>query len=45
MQNHKIVCFGEVLWDLLQSGAQTGGAPMNVAYHLHKQNINHAVIT
>ena len=45
MQNHKIVCFGEVLWDLLQSGAQPGGAPMNVAYHLHKQNINPAVIT
>src|SRR5665213_1869295 len=45
MQNHKIVCFGEVLWDLLPSGAQPGGAPMNVAYHLHKQNINPAVIT
>lgn len=44
-QNHKIVCFGEVLWDLLPSGAQPGGAPMNVTYHLHKQNINPAVIT
>lgn len=45
IQNHKVVCFGEVLWDILPSGAVPGGAPMNVAYHLHKQNINPAVIT
>ena len=30
-----IVCFGEVLWDLLPSGKTAGGAPMNVAYHLN----------
>lgn len=29
-----IVCFGEVLWDMLPSGKIAGGAPMNVAYHL-----------
>lgn len=29
----KIVCFGEVLWDILPSGNVAGGAPMNVAYH------------
>ena len=45
LQDHKVVCFGEVLWDILPSGAVPGGAPMNVAYHLHKQNINPAVIT
>lgn len=45
LQNHKVVCFGEVLWDILPSGAVPGGAPMNVAYHLHKQNVNPAVIT
>jgi fructokinase len=28
------VCFGEVLWDLLPSGKQVGGAPMNVAFRL-----------
>jgi fructokinase len=33
MPNHSIVCFGEVLWDLLPSGKIAGGAPMNVAYH------------
>ncbi|MEX6687975.1 carbohydrate kinase [Danxiaibacter flavus] len=34
MNTHNIVCYGEVLWDLLPSGAKAGGAPMNVAYHL-----------
>ncbi len=33
MPNQTIVCFGEVLWDLLPSGKIAGGAPMNVAYH------------
>lgn len=31
-----MVCFGEVLWDLLPTKALPGGAPMNVAYHLKK---------
>lgn len=30
----RIICFGEVLWDLLPTGKIPGGAPMNVAYHL-----------
>lgn len=30
----KILCFGEALWDMLPSGKQPGGAPMNVALHL-----------
>lgn len=29
------ICFGEILWDLLPTGKLPGGAPMNVAYHLH----------
>ncbi len=45
MNNHPIVCFGEVLWDILPSGAVPGGAPMNVAYHLQKLNKNPALIT
>jgi fructokinase len=45
VNNHKVVCFGEVLWDILPSGPVPGGAPMNVAYHLHKQQKNPAVIT
>src|SRR6185503_289178 len=42
---HEVVCFGEVLWDILPSGAVPGGAPMNVAYHLHKLDKNPALIT
>lgn len=42
---HQVVCFGEVLWDILPSGALPGGAPMNVAYHLKKLGANPALIT
>ncbi len=31
-----IVCFGEILWDVLPDRELPGGAPMNVAYHLTK---------
>jgi len=31
-----IVCFGEVLWDILPHGRFLGGAPLNVAYHLSR---------
>lgn len=43
--NHDVVCFGEILWDLLPTGAEPGGAPMNVSYHLHKQQKAPALIT
>lgn len=37
MTNPKIaLCFGEILWDFLPSGLFLGGAPLNVAYHLHR---------
>ena len=32
----EVVCFGEVLWDLLPQGRFLGGAPLNVAYHLRR---------
>ena len=41
----KIVCFGEILWDILPSGAVPGGAPMNVAYHLRKLGLNPGIVT
>lgn len=44
-KKHPIVCFGEILWDILPSGAVPGGAPMNVAYHLRRQGFNPALIT
>jgi fructokinase len=32
MKNPIVICFGEILWDLLPTGKIAGGAPMNVAY-------------
>ncbi len=34
--NPDLVCFGETLWDVLPTGKQPGGAPFNVAVHLHQ---------
>jgi fructokinase len=42
---HKAVCYGEILWDILPAGAQPGGAPMNVGYHLQRLGCNPALIT
>jgi len=42
---YPVVCFGEILWDVLPGCAVPGGAPMNVAYHLKKLGINPALIT
>ena len=42
---HKVVCFGEILWDILPTGTLPGGAPMNVAYHLKKLGNEPALIT
>ncbi|WP_431210162.1 carbohydrate kinase family protein [Puia sp. P3] len=43
--NYPVVCFGEILWDILPTTVVPGGAPMNVAYHLRKLGINPALIT
>jgi fructokinase len=42
---HSVVCFGEILWDILPAGTVPGGAPMNVAYHLQKLGKNPALVT
>ena len=34
-----VVCFGEILWDVLPTETLPGGAPMNVAYHLNKSGV------
>jgi fructokinase len=41
----KIVGIGEVLWDLLPSGSQLGGAPANFAYHAHALGADARVVT
>ncbi len=40
LSGHKVLCIGEVLWDLLPDGPKAGGAPMNVAMHLRKFGID-----
>ncbi|MDI3319774.1 carbohydrate kinase family protein [Pinibacter soli] len=42
---NNIISYGEILWDLLPSGALPGGAPMNVAYHLQKLGQSPALIS
>jgi fructokinase len=40
-----IIGLGEVLWDLLPSGAQMGGAPANFAYHARALGADAGVIS
>ena len=40
-----VVCYGEILWDILPDGPQPGGAPLNVAYHLKKQGVETSIIS
>jgi fructokinase len=42
-RENAIVCFGEILWDHLPAGRYPGGAPFNVAYHLHQQGASVAI--
>ncbi len=42
---HQVVCFGEVLWDIMPEAKLPGGAPMNVAYHLTRLGKNPVVIS
>jgi fructokinase len=40
-----IICFGEMLWDMLPTGKMPGGAPMNVAIHLKNFGNNATIIS
>jgi len=40
-----LLCFGELLWDFLPDGLFPGGAPFNVAYHLHQHGLDAQIIT
>ena len=44
-KKYPVVCFGEILWDILPNNIVPGGAPMNVAYHLRKLGIPSALIS
>ncbi len=44
--NISIVCFGEVLWDVYQDQSKKlGGAPLNVAAHLHQLGTSSHIIS
>jgi fructokinase len=43
--NFNVIGVGEVLWDLLPSGPQLGGAPTNFAYHAHALGANSLVVS
>ncbi len=45
MKNPVIICFGEVLWDLLPTGKIAGGAPMNVAYQTNNLGMQSRMIS
>jgi fructokinase len=40
-----MVCFGEILWDILPSGRQAGGAPFNVAFHARQSGFDAVLIS
>ena len=39
-----VVCFGEILWDNLDTGKRLGGAPLNVCYHLNKLGVDGKIV-
>lgn len=41
----RIICFGEILWDMLPKGKMPGGAPMNVAFHLNQLGLDASPLT
>ena len=40
-----VLTFGEVLWDLLPSGKQMGGAPANFAYYAKELGADSNIIS
>lgn len=43
--NYQVVCFGEILFDILGNVSRPGGAPFNVAYHLKQADISSFLIS
>jgi fructokinase len=40
-----VLCFGEILWDFLPAGLFPGGAPFNVAFHLHQLGLDARIVS
>lgn len=45
MKKPVVICFGEVLWDLLPAGKIAGGAPMNVAYRTNNLGMHSKMVS
>lgn len=45
LRGRRALCFGEILWDFLPDGLFPGGAPFNVAYHLHRLGVAAHVVS
>ncbi len=45
MAQRSILCFGEVLWDVLPTGKIAGGAPMNVAFHANALGLDARMVS
>ncbi len=43
--DYQVVCFGEILFDILPGQSKPGGAPFNVAYHLKHAGISSYLIS
>lgn len=43
--NYRVACFGEILFDILDTVSKPGGAPFNVAYHLKQAGIDSFLIS
>lgn len=42
---NRVLCFGEVLWDVLPQGCYLGGAPLNVAFHLRQLGLRPVIVS
>ncbi len=45
MPNPTLICFGEILWDMLPSGPVAGGAPLNVTFHANQFGLKAKLIS
>lgn len=45
MSTDEVICIGELLWDSLPDGLFLGGAPFNVAVHLHALGVPTSLIS
>ncbi len=43
--NYQVVCFGEILFDIVDGVSKPGGAPFNVAYHLKQAGVSSFLIS